>query len=83
MKQVAAIVCLLLGVTALGLLVVWIGRIYHFAGSVSETVAQLKMLGKGALVFGGTLTALTVVFLSCGLTLLMGTGRSHNNGSFS
>ena len=79
MKNVAAIVCLLLGAAALGLLALWLGRIYYFSGSASETIAQLKMLGTEALVFGGTLAAVTVGFFLCGLKLLADNGRSRKN----
>ena len=79
MKSVAAMVCLLLSAAALGLLTVWLGRIYYFSGSASETFAQLKMLGTGALVFGGTLVAVTVVFVLCGIGLLADNSRSHKN----
>jgi hypothetical protein len=79
MKNVGAIVCLLLGAAALGLLALWLGRIYYFSGSASETIAQLQMLGTEALVFGGTLATVTMVFFACGFTLLANTGRSRNN----
>ena len=74
MKNVAAIVCLLLGAAALGLFALWLGRIYYFSGSMSETFAQLKMLGIEAFMFGGKLASLTVVFVLCGFTLLANTG---------
>ena len=79
MKNVAALAFLLLSVAALGLLTVWLGRIYYFSGGAYETIAQLKMLGSEAFVFGGTLAAITVVFSLCGFTLLANTGLSRNN----
>jgi|GEM_PF-4138649 len=76
MKNIAAVSCLLLGAAAMGLLVLWLGRIYYFSGSVSATFAQLQMLGTEALMFGGTLSAIALVFCLCGFALLSGTGQS-------
>jgi len=76
MKNIAAVACLLLGTAAMGLLVLWLGRIYYFSGSVSATFAQLQMLGTEALMFGGTLSAIALVFCLCGFALLPGTGQS-------
>jgi len=79
MKNIAAMVCLLLGAAAMGLLVLWLGRIYYFSGSASATFAQLQMLGTEALVFGGTLAIMAVVFGLCGSSLLAASGQSRKN----
>ena len=80
MRRAAAITSCLLGVATLGLLTVWIGRIYYFAGSLPETVAQLRLLGNSALLMAGGLAVLTFIFIACGVGLLSVREGSSRSG---
>ena len=75
MKSVAAIVCLLFGGLVGATLLIWLGRIYYFAGGITESLSQLQLLGSEALMFGGTLAGVAVLLIFSGLSLLTNSRR--------
>lgn len=75
MKRVTAIVCLLFGGLAGASLLIWLGRVYYFAGGITESFSQLQLLGSEALMFGGTLAGVAVLLICSGLMLLANSRR--------